>query len=58
MNGPESLLHVVCRDKIAHASKFVQKSVFEAIHWCGSNDGGLREYTANDILALRLEMAG
>lgn len=51
MNGPESLLHVVCGEKVHDAGKLQEKVVLEAENRCRSHDGGLRVDTAGDLLS-------
>lgn len=47
MDGPEALLHIVCREEICDASEFVEEFVFETEEGCWADDGGLREDAAD-----------
>ena len=47
MDGPEALLHMVCREKIGDAGEFIEEFVFETEEGCWADDGGLREDAAD-----------
>ena len=51
MNGPVFLLHVVGGQEIGDASKFVKEVVLESEHWCGTDNGCLRENLTDNTLA-------
>lgn len=54
MDGPEALGHVVCGEDVGGTCKTVEEAVLEAEHGCGSDDGGLGEDVAGDLLAVVL----